>query len=176
MKMFQLAPDPCNVIVEIGSFCGYWAKRCSIAFPEAIIYCIDPWTGSWKPEALNDAKRKENYSGEEVYIKWLENILFDCENVKAVRLKNEKFAEIFPYEVDMCFVDGDHSPGECYKDLENWWPLMRKNGLLVVHDYYGSVRKDCLRASQRFLGPGKVDFLYDSNKRKGFRKCFWARK
>jgi hypothetical protein len=37
--------------------------------------------------------------------------------------------------VDICFVDGAHSYGECFGDVIAWEPLIRKGGFMVIHDY-----------------------------------------
>lgn len=38
-------------------------------------------------------------------------------------------------EVDMVFVDGDHSYEGCLADLSSWTPHIRHCGVVVVHDY-----------------------------------------
>lgn len=42
-------------------------------------------------------------------------------------------------EVDLLFIDGDHSYEGCTADLENWYPNLAVGGHIVLHDcYYGS--------------------------------------
>ena len=41
--------------------------------------------------------------------------------------------EIMP-EIDWLFIDGDHRYEEVCKDWENYSPLVRKDGLIVLHD------------------------------------------
>lgn len=38
-------------------------------------------------------------------------------------------------QVDLVFIDGDHSYKGCKADILAWLPHVKQNGLLVVHDY-----------------------------------------
>ena len=38
-------------------------------------------------------------------------------------------------DLDMVFIDGDHSYEGCSKDIEAWLPHIKKNGIIVFHDY-----------------------------------------
>ena len=42
-------------------------------------------------------------------------------------------------EIDLLFIDGDHSYEGCLADIENWYPSLAVNGHLLFHDsYFGS--------------------------------------
>jgi predicted O-methyltransferase YrrM len=38
-------------------------------------------------------------------------------------------------KVDFVFVDGDHSYEGCVGDILMWWPHLKENGLIAIHDY-----------------------------------------
>lgn len=38
-------------------------------------------------------------------------------------------------QVDLVFIDGDHSYEGCAADITIWWPHVAPGGVLVVHDY-----------------------------------------
>lgn len=48
--------------------------------------------------------------------------------------QNTKYPSIG--EVDLLFIDGDHSYDGCSKDLENWFPQVVPGGHVVLHDCY----------------------------------------
>jgi hypothetical protein len=39
-------------------------------------------------------------------------------------------------DIDLLFVDGDHSYEGCLNDLENWYPKLIPGGQVVLHDCY----------------------------------------
>lgn len=42
-------------------------------------------------------------------------------------------------QIDLLFIDGDHSYEGCTSDLENWYPLVVEGGHVILHDcYFGS--------------------------------------
>jgi predicted O-methyltransferase YrrM len=58
-------------------------------------------------------------------------------------------------EIDLLFVDGDHSYGGCLRDLENWWPRVVDGGHVVLHDcYFG---REVPRAVIDFLGRQRAE-------------------
>jgi predicted O-methyltransferase YrrM len=54
-------------------------------------------------------------------------------------------------EIDLLFVDGDHSYDGCLADLRNWYPKLVAGGHVLLHD--------CYRGSE--VQPATIDFLED---------------
>lgn len=38
-------------------------------------------------------------------------------------------------DIDILFIDGDHSYEGCKKDIEVWYPYIKKGGVIFLHDY-----------------------------------------
>lgn len=38
-------------------------------------------------------------------------------------------------DVDIVFVDGNHTLIGCMSDIANWWPHLRVGGVMAIHDY-----------------------------------------
>lgn len=38
-------------------------------------------------------------------------------------------------KVDLIFIDGDHTYEGCSADIANWYPQMKKHGVMLFHDY-----------------------------------------
>jgi predicted O-methyltransferase YrrM len=54
-------------------------------------------------------------------------------------------------QIDLLFVDGDHSYDGCLADLRNWYPRLVPGGHVVLHD--------CYRGSE--VQSATIDFLKD---------------
>lgn len=44
------------------------------------------------------------------------------------------FAKTFKGEIDVLFIDGDHTYEGCKADIDAWYPQMAKDGVMLFHD------------------------------------------
>jgi predicted O-methyltransferase YrrM len=51
---------------------------------------------------------------------------------------NDFDTKIIPRELDLAWIDGAHDAIQVRKDFEKYAPLVRKNGLLLAHDYFST--------------------------------------
>jgi predicted O-methyltransferase YrrM len=117
-------------IVEIGTAKGgtlyVW---CKIAEPDALIVSIDlpggPFGGGY---TLRDMKTFRTYK------KKLQKLVFlrlDSHKKKTVRELKQKLKG---QEIDLLFIDGDHTYNGVKKDFQLYAPFVKRNGLIVFHD------------------------------------------
>jgi predicted O-methyltransferase YrrM len=52
----------------------------------------------------------------------------------TIFLQGDSTTMPFDKEIDVIFIDGDHSYEGCKKDIENWYPRMKKGGVMLFHD------------------------------------------
>lgn len=68
-----------------------------------------------------------------------EELLSNTEAIPHFRLIKSKSDmakdEIENNSIDLLFIDGDHSYEQCKRDIENYWPKLKKGGVLLGHDY-----------------------------------------
>lgn len=126
-------------IVELGSFAGRTAWIMAQKNPDATIHCIDPWghfdirnvpeeslvyisgdISMFKPGDLQDLFSKNTA---------------DCPNIVAHRGLSTEVPWEGQAEVDMIFIDADHDTGPLLADMRTWWPRMKKDGIMVGHDW-----------------------------------------
>ena len=68
-------------------------------------------------------------------------------------------------KVDVIFIDGDHSYEGCKADIDNWYPQMAKNGVMLFHDCDAS-SPGVVQAVEEFVANNKFkDVYYDPNDR-----------
>ena len=103
-------------VINIGAGVGTSLLAVQEVLPEATIFSIDKVLAS---EAFVNMK---TYGGDPSKI------------IKIVQ-DSAKVGQIFPYSVDMVFVDGAHDIPAVEKDIFYWKPLVRSLGVMFFHDY-----------------------------------------
>ncbi len=123
-----------NSIAEIGVYRGLNAKRLRSLFPQAELYLIDPWIiypENKEPEAgsitLDDDEMTDAY---ERVVKQFGNDPL----TKIIRKKSEDAINDVK-ELDIVFIDGNHSYDSVMQDINLWHGKVREGGILAGHDY-----------------------------------------
>lgn len=101
-------------ILEIGTAWGYSAAVMALAAPKAKITTLNPRQDEYSCAA-------ENLAG--------------FHNVVPLQIQSEDFLSDYEGpELDMIFIDGDHSRDAVLKDME-WWRHLKSRRLMLFHDY-----------------------------------------
>lgn len=148
------------VIVEVGSWKGASAIHMAsltkntdgtredrmrtdyIRHDPASLFCCDSWLGGidhnlnedTPPNGLN---RKHGYP--QIYFTFLRNV---TDSVYASRIfpvvqTSINAARLLAKQgvvADLCYVDGSHEINDVYADLQAYWPLVRKGGVMFGDD------------------------------------------
>lgn len=124
-KLSLLLPKK-SVLVEIGSYLGASSVFLATAAEEnnSILYCID----TWKNDAMSEGTR--DTFGE--FLRNTEPLKF---SIRPLRGKSEEVAKTFKENIDLLFLDGDHSYDAVRADAELWIPKMNHGGIIIFHDY-----------------------------------------
>jgi len=122
--------------VEIGT----WTGASSIYFAELMIAhnkkidftTIDTFEGSIELQEFDAIKNKSLY---DYYLSVREPVKDYIKVIKA-NSQIKSTSDLFEDEsIDAIFIDGDHSHAGVKRDLENWWPKMKKGSIFSGHDY-----------------------------------------
>lgn len=62
-------------------------------------------------------------------------------------------------EIDLLFIDGDHSYEGCRGDLAAWLPHLKPGGWLLVHDYDGKFWPDVTRVMDELENQGSFGMV-----------------
>lgn len=129
-----------SLLLEIGCFKGKSTYCLGQGLTEGKIIIVDPFDGS------GDAASVDVYTvgaGKTTLFQEFMEAMDKAglaEKLKIFKGLSNKFVGKFD-PLDLLFIDGDHSIEWCRHDYENYSGLLKKNGLLLFHDYYES-RKD----------------------------------
>ena len=131
-----------GTFVEIGVFCGksiaHFAVECVNRENNVKIYGVDTWTGMAYDE--RESQNLNNYIRDlpdGLYNHFLDNIKSLPEGViTPIQKLSYEAAEDFEDEsVNIIFLDADHTYEGVLKDLQAWYPKLKKGGIFSGHDY-----------------------------------------
>ena len=119
------------IFAEIGS----WKGQSTVYMAEEIIkykknikfYAIDTFEGT--------ENEKETHC-KNLYDVYLENIEPVKDYISTIKGNSaEVFKQFEDESIDFLFIDGDHTFKGCYADIKNWFPKIKKDGIIAGHDY-----------------------------------------
>lgn len=122
----------CQRIVELGVFEGFNFNLMIEHNPELAVG-VDMW--------INDGVVARNDCGypQERLNSMYQSVIDmtkDKPFVNIMRMYTHDAAKFFPDEYfDMMYIDADHTKEGCQKDMEDWYPKLKKGGFFTGDDY-----------------------------------------
>lgn len=107
--------DP--VIVNIGAERGTSTLSILEERPDSYIFSIDVNPSEGEIENLKKAG-------------------LDTKRVIRVLERSQEVGHLWPFYVNFVWVDGDHSYNGVKGDILAWWPKLKTNGIMALHDYF----------------------------------------
>ena len=135
-----LLDQNCKVI-EIGSWKGKSTFCLAKGLPKGgTLIAIDPFDGSGELESA--AIYQEKQGDIPLFYQFVDNMtkLGVMEKIKPLKGYSHQFINQFS-DINLLFIDGDHSIEGCDSDFLNYSPYIVQGGYLVFHDFDTS-RKD----------------------------------
>ena len=119
-----------GIIVEIGSYLGKSSNYLAGALTKGgHLYCIDPWfgEGGW----IKGKTGKET----DTYNQFLSNMKSWTGKFTALRGYSTDVVKNWTQQIDLLWIDGDHTYEGCSSDIMLWYPFLKKDGWICLHDY-----------------------------------------
>ena len=114
-----------SVIVELGSFSGISSELFALHCKK--LYCVDPWSPYWEiedVEKMNEAELKFN------------SMMANYNNIVKYKMDSKNASLIFENSnVDMIYIDSDHSSENVEKEIKLWLPKIKQCGYISGHDF-----------------------------------------
>lgn len=133
-----------KMIAEVGSYLGR-STRALGDNTDGVVHAYDDWKGpkeQWWIDATPEEKRLT------LWEKFNENLADLIASGKVVPHKHDHSSVSLNSQVDMAFIDGDHSYASVKRDIELWRVNISPGGTLCGHDldlvYVRQAVKDCL--------------------------------
>jgi predicted O-methyltransferase YrrM len=121
-------------IVEIGSGTGGSMISLASGAPKAFLISVDPFL-PYDEEKYDGLARNITEGNEPRFWQTAERFGFKNRTTNIKLKSTEAAAQVPDASCDLVHVDGNHSYEIVKADLERWWPKVRKNGMLIGHDY-----------------------------------------
>jgi predicted O-methyltransferase YrrM len=119
--------------VEIGVYEGASARALLRALaPSAELHLIDPFGA--QPDALPEGWRASEWATRRVLKRAARRLRGRAPRVVWHVATSETVASHWSGEVDLVFVDGDHSEAGCELDWSRWHAFVSPGGYVVFHD------------------------------------------
>lgn len=110
-----------NIIVEIGVLNGQTTKIL-LENTRAHVYGIDPII----PDSMD-----KNLIGNEYKIN---DLLKKYSNFTFIKDYSFNVIKTWSQKIDYLFIDGDHNYDAVKRDFEEWYPFVKNNGVISLHD------------------------------------------
>jgi predicted O-methyltransferase YrrM len=164
--LYPTKPEEVMKCVEIGSFEG----KGSIVIMDtlcknknSVLYCIDPFDDEYVKD--NEAMSFWNNACNGQHSRFKHNTA-NMPKIIEMRGYSDIMIPVFEDDsIDFCYIDGDHSPEQVYKDITNMLRKMKNNSIVLFDDYLWEVNGIVTKKGiDRFLEEykGKYDLLFSN--------------
>jgi len=143
--------------IEIGTFKGEFSKKI-VENWGGTLYMVDVWKPLPNEEYL-DSSNHGNFE-KQIYVEAMNNINGFEDRAIMIRASSEIASTIFEdYSLDFVYIDANHAYDYVVRDIELWFPKVKKGGYLCGHDY---IDMDWYN-DPNFCENGKDKHIYSSN-------------
>jgi predicted O-methyltransferase YrrM len=127
----------CGSIVEVGSWKGKSTYCLAKGLRDGKVFAIDPFDASGDPPAAKIYKERKGVEDLLVQFKERMSDLNVIRKIEILHGFSVEFKDKFK-EIDLLFIDGDHSINGCKADFEFFAQKIVPGGYILLHDYDSS--------------------------------------
>jgi hypothetical protein len=141
------------IIVEVGAYVG--GSTLAFLAEDRKVFCVDPWnrkSPDYGPKDTTMEWVRQNGGGKALFETFCKNTkehLF--KNIFPIRAYSDEAAKIFPFEIDLLYIDGVHTYEGVMTDFHSWKHLL-KTSAIVAFDDYGLYYDGVKRAVDELVG------------------------
>jgi len=121
--------------VEIGVCQGEYSDHILSYSKLSLLYSIDPWK-HFNSNFYYDNANVSQIEQEKRYEFCVQHLKKHKNRSKILRMTSAESSLLFKAgEFDFIYIDANHTFQESYKDMELWWPKLKRKGIFAGHDY-----------------------------------------
>lgn len=118
--------------VEIGVMTACGSVALLDRLPNLTLYCIDPWR-SFPGAPFEAGREQEQHDLNHDHA--MNRLAQYGKRAVVVRMTSDGAVNYVPDTVDFVHIDGHHTEEQAFKDIINYFPKVRHNGVISGHDY-----------------------------------------
>jgi len=126
--------------VEVGVFAGATLFQLLKNRPHLEMFGVDPWVPG-SGSNMRDAGNWTRARWDQLYSSVQANSRLYPRRCSLLRMTSERASVALMGWFDFVFIDGLHDYQSVLRDIELWWPHVRRGGFLSGHDYSGGPGK-----------------------------------
>jgi len=134
--LYPTKPEDVMKCVEIGSFEGKGSILIHDLLcknKDSMLYCIDPFDDEYVKGNDNMAFWNNACNGQ--YSKFKYNTKNYPKLIEMKGISDIMIPTLENNSIDFCYIDGDHSPEQVYKDITYMFGKMKNNSIVLFDDY-----------------------------------------
>lgn len=120
-------------LVEVGCHVGMTTLQLVEQVRHLTVHAIDTFEGNQQDRQGETARRLGRDAVLKTFCQNVRLYLFD--RVQLHIGTSQQYAEIWPRQIDMVYIDAEHTREAVERDIELWMPHVRHGGILAGHDY-----------------------------------------
>jgi hypothetical protein len=118
-------PKIAEIGVEYGGYTDIYYKE------DSEIHLIDMWQTEGNDYYFSKREGQVERGYEKVLLKY-----GDKTNVKLIKMKSSDASKLYEDEYfDWIYIDADHTYEAVLEDIKNWFPKLKKGGVISGHDF-----------------------------------------
>lgn len=120
-------------ILEIGAYEGMLSIWLYNKFKNAEIHIVDPFLPDFEIESIDKKRFEEVEKNFKFNISKFSNL---DQRIYFYNTKSDNFFKTNKIFYDVIYVDGNHTPENCYQDIKNSFDILNINGIMVIDDIF----------------------------------------
>jgi hypothetical protein len=154
-------------VAEIGVAKGDFSQEILAVTAPRRLHLIDPWVHQARDDYTNDPNNVSDAAQDDRYVGILDRFhdAIAAQQVCVHRAYSEEAADLFePQQFDWIYIDAMHTSEAVYRDLVAYHDTVKREGLIVGHDYTNHVQArswnfGVVEAVNRFVADFKYEFV-----------------
>jgi hypothetical protein len=143
-----------KTLAEVGVARGHHSAHLLEAISDLHVYSVDPW-GYFSDEYNNMYNYHTLADDEKIYQQAVELLKPFGNRSTILRETSRRAAQEIKGQIDMVYLDGDHSYEGYKDDLNVWWRKVRAGGIFSGRDYGHPQHPGVAKAIDEFLANSK---------------------